>query len=149
MVSKIKGGDPQNARIFGLEVLKYFLDGVIEGKLTEEDIFKLKVKTPKISEKGKINKCEKCEKLFPTDQGLKIHASRTHTERKENHCDICRITLKSAEDFKTYMKLEHEEIFSPQAKKGKRSSDEEVLKEETDNMAEDNDLKVLEEKSWE
>ena len=96
-----------------MEVLKYFLDGVIEGKLTEEDIFKLKVKNPKISEKGKINKCEKCEKLFPTDQRLKIHASRTHTESKENHCDICRIILKRAEDFKTHMKLEHEEIFSP------------------------------------
>ena len=139
MVSKIRGGDPQHARILGLEVIKYFLDGIIEGWLKEEEILKFKLKTPRI-ERKKTNKCEKCEKTFPTEQGLKIHVRKTHTETEVKYCDTCRIHLKSEGDFKAHMELEHAEIFSPQAKKRKRNVEEEVLIEESVDIASNENL---------
>ena len=47
------------------------------------------------------------------------------------------------------MELEHAEMFSPQAKKRKRNNEEEVLKEESVDIASDENLKILEGKSWE
>ena len=88
MVSKIRGGDAQNARILGIEVIKYFLDGV-------------------------------------TEQGLKTHIRRLHSTKKENYCELCRITFKSERDFKGHMEFELEEIFTPEAKKRKRDTEEE------------------------
>ena len=149
MISKIKGGKPQHARILGVEVIKYFLDGIFEGNIKEEDLPTLKLKTPRAIEGKKMNKCERCDRVFQTEQGLKTHITRTHVGTEEKYCDICKITLKTEKDFKAHMRLEHEEIFSPQAKKRKRNTEEEGLLDEEDGILADENLKVLEEKSWE
>ena len=150
MVSKIRGGDPRHARILGIEVVKYFLDGVIEGTIKENDVAKYKMKNPKVLERQTKIVCEQCEKGFVTEQGLKTHIRRVHTNREERYCELCRITFKNEKDFKVHMEFEHEEIFSPEAKKRKRDTEEEEgLQEEIVDMSKQESLKQLEEKSFE
>ena len=78
--------------------------------------------------------------MFQTDQGLKIHTSKIHTEKGENYCGFCRIKSKNDTEFKAHMELEHLEIISPQAKKRRRDTDE---------IGTDKDLVELEGNSWE
>ena len=151
MVSKVKGGDSDHAKILGTKVIKFILDQVIEGNMKEENIpqyriknnraLEIKVKTPK------TNKCNMCEKDFPTEQGLKSHVTRMHRAKGHQYCEICRITCKDEGDFKNHIKLEHEEIVSPQAKKRKRDLENESrIEDESEN---DGNLKILEKESWE
>ena len=140
MITKVKGGDTSHVRILGIEVIKYFLDGVIEGIITDSDLGKYKLKNQKIMERNKKIKCQFCEQMFQTDQGLKIHTSKIHTEKGENYCGFCRIKSKNDTEFKAHMELEHLEIISPQAKKRRRDTDE---------IGTDKDLVELEGNSWE
>ena len=149
MVSKIKGGDPKHVRILGIEVIKYFLDGFIEGTISGEDLSKYKIKNQRIVEKNKKINCQECEQSFQSDHGLKIHLGKVHISKGEKYCDVCRITVKTETEFKAHMELEHEEVCSPKTKKRRRDTEDEMLPlESIKNLTEPN-LKHLEEKSWE
>ena len=151
MVQKIKGGDPIHVKILGIEVIKYLLDGLIEGKIEEDDIGKFKLKNQRTIETKRIINCEKCEKAFPTEQGLRLHMTRIH-RGEEKFCDLCRITLKTETDFKGHMELEHREILSPKPKKRRRdSAQEDVIVDLNVTIAEENvgNLKHFEKNSWE
>ena len=43
MVSKVKGGESNHAKILCLKVIKYKLDGVIVGEIKEEDISQFRI----------------------------------------------------------------------------------------------------------
>ena len=90
MVSKVRGGESSHAKILGIKVIKFILDEVIEGNLKEEDIGKYRIKSIKMVENSnqpsKKIKCNKCEKDFQTEQGLKSHVTRMHKEEK-NYCN--------------------------------------------------------------
>ena len=151
MVSKVKGGESNHAKILGLKVIKYILDGVIEGEIKEEDMSQFRIKNTKVIENKSLtlkkNKCQLCEKDFQTKQGLKSHMTRMH-KGSGQYCEICRITSKDDADYKEHLKLEHAEVVSPQAKKRKRDVQNENINEK-DEAALDDDLQVLEVQCWE
>ena len=151
MISKVKGGESNHAKILGIKVIKYLLDGVIEGKIKEEDILQFKMKNTKVVEKKSVSikktKCLRCDKVFQTEQGLKAHMTRLHKD-KGKYCEICRITSKDEEDFKHHLQLEHAEVVSPQAKKRKRDLENEDILVDDEKVLDEN-LHTLEEQCWE
>ena len=159
MVSKVKGGESKHAIILGTNVIKFILDEVIEGRITEENIGQYKIRNDKMvgnsNQQSKRSKCQICEKDFQTEQGLKSHMTRMHKE--QNYCEICRIKFRDQGEFKKHVEFEHEEIVSPNAKKRKREAQSEnvnvveidSMNEVNDTIVVDKNIQILEKSSWE
>ena len=159
MVSKVKGGESKHAIILGTNVIKFILDQVIEGRITDENIGQYKIRNDKMvgnsNQQSKRSKCQICEKDFQTEQGLKSHMTRMHKE--QNYCEICRIKFRDQGEFKKHVEFEHEEIVSPNAKKRKREVQSEnvnvveieSMNEVNDTIVVDKDIQILEKSSWE
>ena len=72
--------------------MKYLLDGIIDGEITENDFSTFKEKSGK-SMKGDINEeqlfCKEYKKTFKSKTGLNIHKTRMHGLSYENRCGKC------------------------------------------------------------
>ena len=73
MIQKAKGGDSALVKILGIKVIKHLLDCLIEGKMKEEELQKLKIKS-KDCPVGEI-KCQISGKEFRSEQGYKGHVT--------------------------------------------------------------------------
>ena len=61
------------------KVIKYLLDGIIDGVLSDNDLEMMKMVPKGGNEVGCENlNCDICEKSFKTRNGLKIHKARMH-----------------------------------------------------------------------
>jgi hypothetical protein len=81
-ISKVSGGDFVHVKTLGLRVIKYLIDGIMNGSINEEDLEKYKKKNVKVAEEktsnGVVNTCQLCDKVFQRAQGLKLHMTRMH-----------------------------------------------------------------------
>ena len=75
MITKPSGGDLSHAKILAFDVIKYLLDNIISGNITDEHMAGFKLKT---SPKETQNKCLICDKIFTTENRLKLHLTRLH-----------------------------------------------------------------------
>ena len=103
MIQKAKGGDSALVKILGIKVIKHLLDCLIEGKMKEEELQKLKIKS-KDCPVGEI-KCQICGKEFRSEQGYKGHVTRMH--EGEIICEICPKTFNRKQDIELHMKRVH------------------------------------------
>ena len=151
MIQKVSGGGFEHVKIFGLRVIKFLIDGLIVGNILADNIDNYKIKVEKTGKKEENIlteqkfKCEKCEKSFKSEQGMKLHMTRTH-EEKNDECESCEISFDSSEDFGKHKELIHGDISSPLAKKQKQCTEE--MEIEFSEQFEDT-LKELEFISWE
>ena len=147
MIQKVSGGGFSHVKLFGIKVIKFLLDGLISGRIEEEQMEMYKIKSEqKLNTKSEI-KCETCGKILSTEQGLKIHRKRTHREERKTCCEMCDKTFSSEEGLKEHIKDMHGEILSPVAKKPKQSKSEMDTTEFSEDCEEV--LKDLEMNSWE
>ena len=90
MISKVSDGKLFHVKALAFKVVKYLMDGIIDGEINEEDIESFK-QDPNGSEgvdveeglsKESLN-CLVCDKVFKTRHGLHIHCSKlNHTTMK-------------------------------------------------------------------
>ena len=86
MVQKVSGGNFSHVKSLGIDIIKYMIDGVIEGKIQEKDIENFKRKrSQKINKNESVQRseckkylCDTCDKGFSTKQGLNLHIGHIH-----------------------------------------------------------------------
>ena len=102
MVQKVSGGQMLHVKVLAFGVIKYLVDGMIDGEIDIGDIEKMKIKSNEsdMSLKSK-HKCKTCGKVLKTLHGLNIHIGKSHGE-DENKCKICKFYFKNKEDLKTH-----------------------------------------------
>ena len=115
MISKVSDGKLFHVKALAFKVIKYLMDGMIDGEIKEEDIPNFK-QNPEGTETDKPEiglesiKCFICERVFKTRHGLNIHNSKVHNDyivkvddvsdsapiNLENciPCDVCKDTFK-------------------------------------------------------
>ena len=133
MITKPSGGDLSHAKVLAFDVIKYLLDNIISGNISDEHMDSFKMATLSMD----INKCAICEKVFTTEQRLKLHISRFHTSNKEK-CDVCGQEFQGKEEVDRHKKREHRSDSSPKAKKLKMHKD----KKDSDTGLEEMDIDV-------
>ena len=119
MIQKVSGGGFEHVKIFGLKVIKFLIDGLIDGSIEENDIEKYKIKEEKagkIEIDLKINCC-KCGKTFRSEKGLKLHITRAHRGSNMVHCDSCESVFETDSDLEKHIDIIHANCSSPVAKK--------------------------------
>ena len=75
-----------------------------------------KMKTVKFEDKNIVT-CSKCGRNFPTEQGLKIHVKKMHTDDEKSMCKLCKNCYQSSDELNQHMENAHEKIGSPESKK--------------------------------
>ena len=146
MVQKVSGEKFDHVKIFGLQVIKFLIDGIIEGSIEEENMEWYKVKSDLKMELKEPKMCEICEKTFKSDKGIKIHM-KTHENYEKNKCDLCENIFETKDKLEIHIKKVHTEFASPDAKKQKKSYEEMDTTEQSDEVV--NEWIDLEATSWE
>ena len=103
MIQKAKGGDNAMVQILGIKVIKYLLDKMLQGNIQESELLSFKIKT-KNCVTGE-NKCDVSDRVFRTEQGLKLHVKRTHEGAIK--CTTCKKTFQTKEDVELHIKRVH------------------------------------------
>ena len=110
MIQKAKGGDTSLVKTLGINVIKFLLDGLLEGRIKEADVQKFKIKAPILAEDRNRSvgdsKCQLCERSFQTEQGLNLHKKRIH--EGDYKCKECEKKFRTDQEIKIHMKRVHE-----------------------------------------
>ena len=116
-ITRVSGGDMLHVTTLARNVIKYLLDNIISGSITE-DIIQSYSKVSEIRLKECSDKsCDMCDKVCPTEHGLKLHKARVHQSVLQFNCKECKETFKSRGDFDKHSLSVHDEKVSPDAKK--------------------------------
>ena len=96
MITKVSGGTLTHVKTVAFKIIKYLLDGLIDGEIDDNDIENMRISN-KFDKKGKDLQCELCDKTLKTIQGMKIHNSKKHAEKEkelsESKCQLCNLTF--------------------------------------------------------
>ena len=151
LITKPSGGEMAHVKLLAFDVIKFLLDNIISGNITDEHMAGYKVKIVQAEIK---NKCVICEKVFTTENRLQLHLSKFHAGM-ENKCDDCGEDFHSLNDLEQHRIRKHSIESSPEAKKIKiveekgykvelDMMDIDVQFEEKDTLSKLRDIKVLE-----
>ena len=113
MIQKVSGGEFVHVKTLAFRVVKYLLDGFIDGEFKERDLNMFKVEGTQ-NEKHKLEEsltCEFCHKTLKTINGKNIHKSRIHKEEnnvvtdkiQEKKCAKCGFIFKDTEALEIHM----------------------------------------------
>ena len=119
IITKVSGGDFIHVKTLAFKVIKYLLDRIIAGNITEEEIVSFKKKSgnkAEEAEEAKENICDSCENVFPTEHGLKVHRTRIHPIDMKLNCERCEKRFTTRNDLDKHQTV-HENISSPESKK--------------------------------
>ena len=72
MVQKVSDGNIDHVKALAFKVVKYLLDGFIDGEIKNVDIEGFRRDTCE-NESTEILKCKVCDKRFKTKHGMNIH----------------------------------------------------------------------------
>ena len=104
MVTKISGGEMSHVKVLAYSVIKFLLNKIISGNISNESILKFKTKTLKKVEE----KCSVCGLSFTTANGLRLHIVKVHPTIVLISCDTCGKGFHSRADLENHMQLDHE-----------------------------------------
>ena len=126
-ITKVSGGNLLHSKILAFDVIKYLLDNLISGNITDDDMVGFK----KINLSKDDNKCTICDKKFSNQQGLKVHKTKVHAEEKSFNCDDCESSCKTKSELEKHTNEIHVMVSSPESKKLKigDSNDAGLIKE--------------------
>ena len=112
MITKTKDAKLVHVKTLAFRVIKYLIDGIIDGVIKEDDLESFKDKNSKNDEEGldieKKLKCESCRKIYKTKNGLSIHMDKVHGVQEQNICDFCEQIFDTGRDLEIHNKKEHE-----------------------------------------
>ena len=118
MVTKISGSDMIHVENLAFKVIKYLLDNIISGKISVEDIEKMRKKHVSKGENNKsLTRCKVCEKTLANQPGLKLHMTRMH--KKSVACDLCELLFVNFEDLEDHQQTTHIDEYPPVSKRMK------------------------------
>ena len=105
MITKLRNSEMVHVKVLAFKVIKYLIDGMLDGEISDNDIEKMKQEPEKYDDKPDLV-CQVCEKVFKTKQGLKMHITRLHAgnvmqsnqkvfpqEENEKSCNNCKFTF--------------------------------------------------------
>ena len=153
MIQKVSGGNMTHVKTVAFKVIKYLLDGIIDGEIEDQDIENMKCLDS--SNKKDSPKCVLCKKTFKTERGSKIHSRKctetflseddlklhmqtAHVSKPKNECPICGYRAKSYIDFNRHNRDKHDKTTSstsPKPKKRKKDIKNEEDMETSDSTA--------------
>ena len=151
LITKPSGGEMAHVKLLAFDVIKFLLDNIISGNITDEHMAGYKVKVVEAEIK---NKCVVCEKVFTTENRLQLHLSKFHASNG-NKCDDCEEEFYSLDDLEKHRIRKHSIENSPEAKKIRILEDKgdkvelemmdiDVQVEEKVILSKQRDIKVLE-----
>ena len=124
MIQKTKDSQLLHVKTVAFRVIKYMLDGIIDGEIKDTDLdsFKLEENEPN---KEESLACKLCEKSFKTKNGMNIHKAKIHNEYIQKNgisdsiiqnptledpvnCDLCSSTFKDSETMNVHVQSCHE-----------------------------------------
>ena len=77
MITKLRNSEMIHVKVLAFKVIKYLIDGILDGEISESDIEKMKQEPGKYDDNSDLV-CQICAKVFKTRQGLKMHITRLH-----------------------------------------------------------------------
>ena len=116
-ITKVSGGDLLHSKILAFDVIKFLLDKIISGVISDGSIATFKKKSVSKNEAG--NECKYCEKSFLNSQGLKLHKAKDHAADKSFDCKECASWFKTENELTEHMNAIHVVVRSPEPKKQK------------------------------
>ena len=129
LITMPSGGELSHAKLLAFDVIKYLLDNIISGDITDEHMAGFRVK---VAQKEIKNQCNTCGKVFTTGHRLKLHISSVHASNGEE-CDDCGEKIQTQGLLEQHMKSKHSIENSPDAKKVKITEDRHAdMKNESD-----------------
>lgn len=107
MITKTKDSELVHVKTLAFRVIRYLLDGIIDGVLKEADLNSFKSEENEdLARKGLI--CQQCGEDFKTENGMNIHMQNVHGILKEIDCDLCEKVFSTENDRRTHLEKEHE-----------------------------------------
>ena len=114
MINKMSGADLSHVKAVAFKVIKYLLDGMIDGEITDSDIDNMKCGKKLDQEMKKTDlTCNICGKTCKTLQGLNIHKSKQHKGSQDNRlpfnenanvkCEQCNFVFSNREEFDKHL----------------------------------------------
>ena len=78
-----------HVKTLAFKVVKYLIDGIIDGEIKEDDLNRFKESMTKPDEDELNMYCDKCRKNFKTKSGMRIHLENIHGIQQEACCESC------------------------------------------------------------
>jgi hypothetical protein len=143
MVQKVREGELLHVKALAFKVVKYIIDGIIDGEITDDDINSFNVKSD-TGNPAEALECVVCGKSFKTNHGLNIHISKKHSEnvacsrneqsqnseRTELHCKVCNFAFMDNTILENHTKVCHTFV----SISGEQSTDEKMDCEQTETV---------------
>ena len=109
VISKMSGGTMVHVKTVAFKVVKYLLDGMIDGEIAADDLENMKC-SQKVKNGKNSLQCTICNKTFNSSIGVKIHITKQHRNEKKKvcqHCNLTFITLERLEEHASRCRLKH------------------------------------------
>ena len=115
MISKKSKNDSKYVKCV-TKLIEGLLEGFMKKEIKETDV---------VNEAKKVNKCDKCEKEFYTSQGLCLHKTRIHGEKKEEKvmsfdCDECEGKFREVQALNKHKNKMHKKEVEDKKRKGRK-----------------------------
>ena len=101
MISKVSAGTILHVKALAFKIIKYLIDGILDGELVENDLKAYRLDTNKEKNADRLV-CKVCQKTFKLPNGLKIHYTKFHAI---NQCETCKEIFSSISDLGIHRKL--------------------------------------------
>ena len=106
MITKTKDSELVHVKTLAFKVIKYLIDGIIDGVINENDVNSFKSGEDEGLEKRKLI-CQFCSKDFKTKNGISIHMDKEHGMLKQNKCDFCGKNCITETELGAHIESEH------------------------------------------
>ena len=106
MITKTKDSELVHVKTLAFKVIKYLIDGIIDGELNENDVNNFKLEQDEDLEKRKLM-CHLCGKSFKMKNGINIHMEKVHEIMTNIDCDMCEKRFYTESELEVHTEQEH------------------------------------------
>ena len=97
MITKTKDAELIHVKTLAFKIVKYLLDGIIDGEIKESDLDSYREEFVKSGKSEEQLFCKVCEKTFKSKTGFKLHKTRVHRKDEQNKCKKCNFFFQGRE----------------------------------------------------
>ena len=106
MITKTKDSELVHVKTLAFRVIRYLIDGIIDGVINEDDVHSFTSGEDEESERRKLI-CQICRKDFKTKNGMSIHIEKDHGMMNQIDCDSCGKLFISEKELDAHIESEH------------------------------------------